>query len=85
MPGPKENDDYWLVRPRTIRLLWIVFIAILAATVLADLFISGHPVFGIDGLIGFYAVYGFLSCVALIALARGLGLLLKRPDDYYDD
>jgi hypothetical protein len=85
MPGPKESDGHWLVRPRTIRILWIVFIAMLAATVLADLFIVDHPVFGIDGLIGFYAVYGFLSCVVLIALARGLGFFLKRPDDYYDD
>ena len=28
-------DDHWLVRPKTIRLLWIVFIAVLALTVLA--------------------------------------------------
>ena len=66
MPSPKDREDHWLVRPRTIRSLWIVFIVILAATVLADLFIDHHGKFGIDGTIGFYAWYGFLSCVCLV-------------------
>jgi hypothetical protein len=82
MPSPR--DDYWLARPSTIRLLWIVFIVVLALTVLADLFIDHHGDFGIDGTIGFYAWYGFLSCVVLIVGARGLGVLLKRKDTYYE-
>jgi hypothetical protein len=80
---PRSDDDNWLVRPSTIRLLWIVFIVILALTVLADLFIDHHGDFGIDGTIGFYAWYGFLSCVALVIGSKGLGVLLKRKDDYY--
>jgi len=84
MPNPNTNDDHWLVRPRTIRLLWVIFVVILAATVLADLFIDHHATFGIDGTIGFYAWYGFLSCVVLVFLSLALGLFLKRPDDYYD-
>jgi hypothetical protein len=79
-----RNHDHWLVRPRTIRGLWIAFIAILALTVLADFVIRPHAEFGIDGTIGFYAWYGFLICVVLIAGARALGVLLKRRDDYYD-
>jgi hypothetical protein len=81
---PQQKDDPWLVRPSTIRLLWVVFAVVLALTVLADLFIEAHPVFGIDGTFGFYAWYGFLSCVVLIFVSRGLGLFLKRRDDYYD-
>lgn len=76
--------DHWLVRPATIRVLWIVFALVLAATVLADLFIAHHPFFGFDGTFGFGAWFGFLSCVVLIVFARTLGALLKRPDDYYD-
>ena len=77
-------DDHWLVRPQTIRLLWGVFIAILAATVLADLFVEHHPYFGIDGTFGFAAWYGFLSCVVLVIGSKALGAILKRPDDYYE-
>lgn len=78
------KDDYWLVRPKTIRMLWIVFIAILAATVLADLFIEHHATFWIEGTFGFGAWFGFLSCVVLIVGAKVIGFVLKRPDTYYD-
>jgi hypothetical protein len=77
-------DDHWLTRPETIRRLWIVFIAILAITVLMDLVIEHHPHFGVDGTFGFGAWFGFLSCVVLVLFAKGLGFFLKRPDDYYD-
>jgi len=78
-----DGKDYWLARPSTIRLLWVVFIVILALTVLADLFIDHHGDFGIDGTIGFYAWYGFVSCVVLVIGSKALGVLLKRKDDYY--
>lgn len=80
-----DDNDHWLVRPSTIRLLWIVSIAVLAATVAADFVIHPHGKFGIDGTIGFYAWFGFASCVVLVFGARFLGVLLKRPDDYYGD
>ena len=81
----RSDTDHWLVRPATIRMLWIVSIAALAGLVLLDMIVSHHPYFGIDGTFGFGAWWGFLSCVALIVFARALGLLLKRPDSYYDD
>ena len=83
MTDPGKND-HWLVRPSTIRGLWIVFIAILALTVLADFVVQPQGKFGIDGTIGFYAWYGLLSCVVLIFGALGFGKVLKRWDDYYD-
>ncbi len=79
------DDKHWLVRPTTIRLLWRVFIAILAVTVLGDLVVHGHPVFGVDTTFGFYAWYGLVTCVAMIVLAKVLGVFLKRGDTYYDD
>jgi hypothetical protein len=84
MSAQKPSDDYWLARPSTIRLLWVVFAVVLAATILADLFIDHHGAFGIDGTIGFYAWYGFASCVVLVAAAKALGVFLKRPEDFYD-
>ncbi|WP_436639940.1 hypothetical protein [Microbaculum sp. FT89] len=79
----KEKQP-WLVRPETIRLLWIVFIAILAITVLADFFVVYHSYFGVDGTFGFGAWYGFVSCVVLVVFSKALGAVLKRRDDYYD-
>ena len=43
-----------------------------------------HPGFGIDGTFGFYAWYGLGTCVAMVLFAKGLGVLLKRRDTYYE-
>jgi hypothetical protein len=77
-------DDHWLVRPTTIRRLWIGFIILLVCLVAIDpLRHESH--FAIESLLGFGAWFGFLSCVGLIAFAKALGSVLKRPDTYYDD
>ena len=85
-PNPENypGHDHWLVRPRTIRLLWILFVAILVATLIPDLFMDHHGEFGLDGTIGFGAWFGFVSCVVLVFGSIWLGKLLKRRDTYYD-
>ena len=81
---PNDQNDHWLARPSTIRLLWWVFAVVLALTVLAQILISVKGYFGVDGSFGFGAWYGFLSCLAMVLVAKGLGFVLKRRDDYYD-
>jgi hypothetical protein len=78
-------DDHWLVQPENIRRIWRIFYAVLAAIVLAQLVIKVKGYFGIDGWFGFAAAYGFLCCAAMVLVAKGLGVFLKRPDNYYDD
>ncbi len=82
---PDQNSDHWLVRKSTIRLLWAVSLAFLAGLVLIDFYVPHHPEFDIDGVVGFSAWFGFASCVVLVFLAKALGLILKRPDTYYDN
>ena len=65
-----SQNQNWLVRPTTIKLLWRVFIAILALTVLAQLVIKVKGYFGVDDWFGFAAAFGFLSCVAMVLLAK---------------
>ncbi len=80
-----DKHDHWLVRPTTIRWLWRVFGLVLGLTVAAQLFIAVHGHFGVDGWLGFNAVFGFLSCVAMVLFAKVLGWLVKRPEHYYRD
>ena len=79
------DGEHWLTRPATIRRLWIGASVVLAVTVLLQLVIKVKGYFGVDGWFGFGAVFGFLCCVAMVLVAKGLGVLLKRPEDYYDD
>lgn len=78
-----EEQDPWLVRPSTIRLLWRVLWAVLALTVLAQVVIKVKGYFVIDGWFGFGALFGFLSCLAMVLFAKGLGYFLKRDENYY--
>jgi hypothetical protein len=68
-----------------VRRLWVIFLAVLAATLAAEPFAAWHPHFSVERLFGFNALYGFLACAALILLAKGIGLFVKRKDDYYDE
>ena len=79
------NDEnlHWLVRPTTIRKLWWGFSIVLALTVAAQLFIYVKGYFGVDSWFGFGAAFGFLSCLAMVLVAKGLGFFLKRDEDFY--
>ena len=79
------QQDHWLVRPASIRLIWRVSLAVLAATVVAQLVFKVKGYFGVDGWFGFAAAFGYLSCVAMVLFAKALGLVLKRPEDYYGE
>jgi hypothetical protein len=80
-----SKTDHWLVQGATIRWLWRIFIVVLAVTVLAQLILPVKGYFGIDGWFGFGAFYGFLACLAMVLVAKALGFLLKRDEDYYQD
>jgi hypothetical protein len=71
------------VKPETIRGIWIAFSIVLAGLVAGDLFVHHHEHFGIDGTFGFYAWYGFSTCVSMVLGAKLLGIVLKRSDTYY--
>lgn len=73
------------LRPGLVRTLRIAFGVALAAAVLAGLLVEKHPYFGIEGTFGFFAWYGFAACVILLLLARLLGMLLERPETFYDE
>jgi hypothetical protein len=79
------NDDHWLTRPSTIKLLWIVFVVVLALTVIAGVWLTEEPHFEIERLFAFNAAYGFVVCAAMILVAKVLGMLLKRRDTYYEE
>lgn len=84
-PGSVPSSLHWLVRPATIRLLWWLFSTILALSVLAQLLFKAKGYFGVDGWLGFGAVFGFLACLAMVLVAKALGWVLKRDEGYYRD
>lgn len=80
-----EQSVHWLMRPTTIRRIWWIFAGVLAMTVIAQFWVPVKGYFGADSLFAFAALFGFLSCVAMVFVAKLLGMLLKRDEDYYRD
>jgi len=79
----EQNSGHWLTRPATIRKLWWGSSVLLVLTVLAQLLVYTKGYFTVDGWFGFGALYGFLSCLLMVLFAKGLGVFLKRPNNYY--
>ncbi len=76
--------QYWLDKPanvaRLYRGLWVVG----ALLVLLDLVVHRHEELGFAELFGFFGVYGFVACVALVLAAKQLRRAVMRREDYYD-
>ena len=74
----------WFYRKKTIKKLIVFSLIILGLLIFIEFFIILHHHFDVERIFGFHAIFGFLSCVALIIFAKLLGFLIKRKDDYYD-
>lgn len=80
----KSGRDYWLDDPRNVdRIVWGLY-AFCAALFLIDVFVPKHGPFTIEHLFGFYGIYGFVACIGLVLAAKGLRVILMRPEDYYE-
>ncbi len=68
----------------TTRFLYLMA-AICLGLFLLDFTYEKHGHFNIENRPGFYGFYGFVMFTGLILLAKGLRVLIKRPEDYYGD
>jgi hypothetical protein len=79
-----SERKYWLDDPanvsRLYRGLWVVGLLLIAL----DFLLHRHDDVPFAATYGFYAVYGFAACVALVLAAKVLRRLVKRPENYYD-
>lgn len=79
----------FLYRPGVVRAIARAGGVLLAAVLLAEwpwpLHNPLHHHWPAADFPAFHALYGFVSCLGLIAAARGLGKLIKRPENYYPE
>jgi hypothetical protein len=71
-------------KAKNVKRLLVGLYLLLAGLLVADFFISKHGHFSWEEAPEFYAAYGFLCYLTLIALAKILRRFIKRPEDYYD-
>ena len=80
---PKKELTF-LDSPKNRSRVRIIFYLFLLALLLTDFFVHKHGHFAWEEAWAFYAAYGFIGCVALIFIAKGLRWLVQRKEGYYD-
>ena len=82
-PAPDERE-YWLDQPENVNLLVKILIAACVVVVLADFGYHKHGHFGFQEWFAFDAVFGFVSYVGLVSVAKIFRKLVMRREDYYE-
>jgi len=79
-----QERTYWLDNPRNVDRLVYGFYVVCGLLLLIDGFVPKHGPFAIEHIYGFYGIFGFVACVALVLIAKQLRRVLMRPENYYD-
>lgn len=83
--GPVTGERrWWLDDPRNVDRLLYGLYGLCAFLLAIDILVPKHGPFPIEHGLGFYGVFGFVACVALVLAAKVLRVVLMRPEDYYD-
>lgn len=80
----KKHTLTFFDNPKTVSRFLVCFYISLLLLLGYDFFVHKHDDISLGNAPEFYAVYGFVSCVMLIFIAKVLRLLIKRDEDYYD-
>jgi len=53
--------------------------------VILEIIVHRHVIFSWEGWPGFYGLWGFVSLLTIVILAKQLRRLIERDENYYDD
>jgi hypothetical protein len=79
-----ERKPYLFDNPRNIKRVIYALYAICAVLVLLDFIVHRHITHEWEGLLGFYAIYGFSCYVFIVLGAKWLRTIVMRDEDYYE-
>ncbi len=75
----------WLDKAGNVKkVLWALY-AVSGLLIAIDLIYRKHAELGFDYAFVFYGIYGFVSCVLLVLIAKEMRKFLSRSEDYYGE
>ncbi len=75
----------WVASPLTKPIVFWGLGALAVLLILVDLIYVRHTKFDIEGIPGFYGIFGFLAFSFVVLMGWPLGYLLRRDENYYED
>ena len=79
-----DEKTYWLDCPKNVAKVFWGVVAVCVLLFAADAFYHKHVELQAEAYFGFYGIYGFVACIALVLAAKELRKILMRGEDYYD-
>ena len=70
--------------PDNVQIVLYILYGCCALLFILDFVIHRHMMHPWEGLLAFYAVYGFVGCVVLVLIAKWMRTFLMRDEDYYE-
>jgi hypothetical protein len=77
-----ESQDFF-DRPETLRRILLSLYIICGLLFGLDFIIHRHTEHPLEGLYGFYPIYGFIGCVVLVIVASWMRKVIMRDENYY--
>lgn len=82
---PASEEPGFFYRPEVIKNILRGFYAVCIVLFVLDFVFHRHAYFSVESWWGFYGVFGFVACVALVLIAKIMRRFLWREATYYDD
>ncbi len=79
-----KQKQYLFDNPRNVTRLLRGFYLVCAILLLLDFVLHRHISHNWENFPGFYTIFGFVACVALVLIAKEMRKVVMRKEDYYD-
>jgi len=80
-----KEKKYFFDKPENVKKVLHLFYVICAGLLAIEFFFHRHVMHSWENLWGFFGLFGFVACVVLVLVAKGLRKILMRDETYYDD
>ena len=78
-----QEKQHIFDNPNNVRRVVRILVGICIGLVAIDFIYQRHVTHPWEGLWGFYAIFGFTACVALVLIAKEMRKVVMRNEDYY--
>lgn len=83
MHPDSDRKLYLFDKPENVKRLMHGLYGVCGLLVVLDFVIHRHVLHKWESIPAFYAIYGFVGCVLLVLIAKGMRRFLMRSEDYY--
>jgi len=78
-----DNKRYLFDNPRNVKIVLYTLYVSCGILLLLDFIVHRHTQHRWEELLGFYSIYGFIGCSAIVIGSKWLRGMVERDEDYY--